>query len=362
MTNKKLGFLFTSTLMLSHLSMALETEKLNPFLAKADKRFNEYLTYEMKVDMQKAMEEYNANRKKVEINDETLKKIKLNKDKVKELPPIRYENPIYIIEYKKTKIEFNAAMIFKGTFKLNGNILHFDEAKLAMSSEDMDTKFSRMLMYLIESANAGEQFVADPESTKILIAALLVYGNGYEKLGLFHACMLDCKMKVANANRDRVKQRIQSQIDSCESSVEKQNDSINTYRRYDDVAYLNQISDSDFKSTYELLKSMSKIESKKEAAGINDSAFDDDLSNRGDCYRIVRGTFTGWSTLYRTSIEIDQVGNEAKAICESIERMKSCLSSFHENAKYIENSSRGYYKKNFKYDPPAVPVIRTIDK
>jgi hypothetical protein len=191
-----------------------------------------------------------------------------------------------------------------------------------------------------------------------MLAGLLNLADGYEKLGLFHLCLLECKEKVSKANRQKIRNRIKMQTEDCEKNIELQANSIDSYDRYKDFSYLKQVNDTEFKKTNELLTKMSKLQKDKDVGDTLDSAFDSDMAGKKSCFHIVRGTYMLLAhDLFALSTDKEAASEDARAFCAEIDGLKKCLAVFHTQAKSIEGTSKREYKKVFKFEPPKVPDI-----
>ncbi len=349
-------------------------DEMNPFVHKADTHFKEYLAFEINHDLQKAVDEYNNKRKNPDLNLLHLKILKLDQNKIKELPPIKKKDNYYLMEYRNQSIKFDARLILLGVITINGKEIKISSEVSRPKTtflKNNSNRFSLLINLLISNSIAEEvpsdylpcdekceAFKNSNEVTRTMLAGLLNLADGYEKLGLFHLCLLECKERVSNANRQKIRNRIKQQTAECEKNIEMQANSIDSYDRYKDFSYLKQINDTEFKQTHDLITKMSKLQKDKDVGDTLDSAFDSDMAGRKSCFDIVRGTYMLLAhDLFALSTEKEKANEDARAFCAEIDGLKKCLAVFHTQAKSIEGTSKREYKKVFKFEPPKVPDI-----
>lgn len=333
--------------------------QINPFASRLDNNFIGYVAFEIDQDFSKAVDNYNRNRFQVALDKNISQALNLDQKKVIDLPEIQKDGFTYFIQQSNSRIEFDIGLILNHKLKLNGIETTLEKQ---LNHDLVGATPFNIFNLLMDTSNASDAFVADPQSTRVLIAALLTLESGYESLGLLKLCLLQCKEDVAQINRERLKLRINSQTEKCLDAVNEQERSIQYFKNWGQVYYLRQAIDPNFKVTYDFLTNMSNLSDNK-SAEINKKAFDSDFTTRGNCIDMIRGTYMlRIREIIGFTSDRYVADNDAISFCANIDKLKGCLSNFYSNAKFIENSSRESYQKNYQINPPKVPYVNAIEK
>ncbi|MGZ3808090.1 MAG: hypothetical protein ACXVCE_08390, partial [Bacteriovorax sp.] len=237
-------FVFCS-LVLGSFPLQLQAKK-NAFAnEKIDHNFIKFTTVEIINDFQKAIGEYNANRKNPNALSGSIDspfyrtKLESNLKGKNELPEIIKSDGYYSLHDGPNTIQFSIDLILKNQFYLNGKIYSLDKDSKNFDPKFFSTYFHKVIDFLITQSMAGEEFIASPESTRLLVAGIIALDGSFEKIGI--TCVFSCKEKASKINNDKLVKRINEYTEECEKNLGDQAHTFDLYNRTKDLFDISDI-------------------------------------------------------------------------------------------------------------------------
>lgn len=279
------NFLF-SLLLISATAISAEYE--NPYVNKhIDTHVNDFLAYEVATDFHKAIENYNAD------SNNTLKIVARKK--------------FYEIKEGSNTVQFDIKFVLKGTFYYNGQLTSLQEQKELASPKTVYFPFSLI----------SEAVAANVPVSQVMLAALLSVDEKYRELGMFQ--LPNTKEANIKANWANIKARIAKYQGHCN----KTNDDV--------------MASGDRNKLESFLAVMNKQKGKeesviKDALGVVGISCEDQYSRQK--------TLVG---KYQAGTAENDGGAEAKAVCASIQDLKTCILTVPNY--HMSDSPRGYLKE-----------------
>lgn len=351
---------------MSRASLAREVK--NPYVSKnMETHTTEFLAFEIAKDFQNAISEYNTNRKNLKtllsnIESQIYRsKFENNLKNKNELPEIIKSDEGYVIKNASSEIRFSIDLILKNQFYFNGKLYSLDPTSKKYKPALFSLYLNRMIDLLLTQSIAGEAFIADTESTRLLIAAIIALDGTFEKIGML--CMLSCKENISKINAKKLIAKISEHKKKCEKSLDDQKESFDQYNRTKDIDNILLLSiESDFEKTKNLLEKMSEVQKKVIDKTIVSSSFESGMTQK-TCFAQIRSTYRMFIT--NANLATDQkaeLDQQASDTCAAIGELKTCLSDVHAQSTMIYNSTKREYKEKVKQDPAKVPTIDGISK